>query len=83
MAPRKPLTYAGPPVHQEQLNTALQSAEPEWTAHEVTLAAKKLASIGIDNVDGLAQALTDDLNERLKRSGIRPFAPDTIVELRK
>jgi len=69
---------------ESPLRAALWACKPMWSAGEVASAEQKLARLGITSVARLRDAaLAGDLNDRLKRAGLKTFNTQTLRELRR
>lgn len=74
-----PLNRSSPDAELWQV---LQQARPGWSESDLLAAMQKLAVIGVTNVPLLSQALSSDLNGRLRAAGQKIFTATTVMELR-
>jgi len=65
------------------LRDVLQDARPDWRERDLTAAHAKLAQVGIETVDTLAEALAGQLNARLRKAGLKTFNADTVRAFRR
>lgn len=65
-----------------ELWQVLQQARPGWLDSHLQAAVQKLAVIGVTNVPLLSQALSSDLNGRLRAAGQKIFTATTVMELK-
>lgn len=81
-AARPAMEADGWDVARERLRAVLQEAQPSWTEKSVFVAQEKLAQIGVDSADVLAEALKENLNDRLREAGLKAFSAETLRGLR-
>lgn len=65
-----------------ELWQVLQQARPGWSESDLQAAMQKLGVIGVTNVPLLSQALSSDLNGRLRAAGQKIFTATTVMELK-
>eukprot|EP00404_Azadinium_spinosum_P038530 CAMPEP_0180640496 /NCGR_PEP_ID=MMETSP1037_2-20121125/45829_1 /TAXON_ID=632150 /ORGANISM="Azadinium spinosum, Strain 3D9" /LENGTH=223 /DNA_ID=CAMNT_0022662975 /DNA_START=22 /DNA_END=690 /DNA_ORIENTATION=- len=59
----------------------LRDAQPSWNFNDLAAVTDRLAQAGIESPGALADALGGQLNERLRRKGMRTFKAETVKRL--
>lgn len=65
-----------------QLRQVVMVARPEWSTANADVAVQKLHKAKLYNLEMLAEALSDGLNEKMRNAGVRTFATAFLGALR-
>mmetsp|Transcript_97698 Transcript_97698/g.209650 ORF Transcript_97698/g.209650 Transcript_97698/m.209650 type:complete len:272 (+) Transcript_97698:77-892(+) len=65
----------------QELGDVLRDAQPSWSLQDLASVMDKLAKAGIESPGALADALRGQINERLRRKGVKTFKAETIRRL--
>jgi len=82
--PQPPAEITKPLSNQEPiLRAMLWECRPTWSHVEIQAVEHKLAQVGVNNVSALAALLSKDLNEQLRKAGLKAFSTETMKEFRR